>query len=29
LWYGEKIKIKNFDEPNKFVGRSRRSGWNI
>ena len=29
LWDGENMKITNFDEANKFVGRSRRSGWNI
>jgi hypothetical protein len=29
LWDGENMKITNFDEANKFVGRTRRSGWNI
>ena len=29
LWDGDNMKITNFDEANKFVGRTRRSGWNI
>ena len=29
LWDGDNMKITNFDEANKFVGRARRPGWNF
>ena len=29
LWDGDNMKITNFDEANKFVGRTRRPGWNL
>ena len=29
LWDGDNMKITNFDEANKFVGRVRRPGWNF
>ena len=29
LWDGDNMKITNFDEANKYVGRTRRPGWNL
>lgn len=29
LWDGENIKITNFEEANRFVGRSYREGWKV
>lgn len=29
LWDGENIKITNFEEANRFVGRSYREGWEV
>ena len=29
LWDGNNMKITNFDEANRFVGRERRAGWEL